>query len=138
MKSSLVCSWIFQVVVALVLGPAVYFKFAGAEAAIQNFTTLGMEPTGRYIVAGLELVAILLLLFPQGVAWGAILGWGLMSGALIAHATELGFSGSALSSALMATAAWTLCGAIAYLRREKILFLNAMFGGKAHRSKRGT
>ncbi|MDQ8205279.1 DoxX family protein [Pelagicoccus sp. SDUM812003] len=134
MKPSLLISWILRIVVALILGPAVYFKFSSADAAIQNFTTLGMEPSGRYIVAMLELITVLLLLTPQGVVWGAILGWGVMSGALIAHATELGFSGPAMPSALMAIASWILCAAIAFLHREKALFLNAMFGGKSHRS----
>lgn len=134
MKSSHILSWLLQVVVVLILVPAVYFKFIGADAAAQNFSMLGMEPTGRYVVAGLEVATIILLLVPQGVAWGAILGWGIMSGALIAHATELGFAGAALPSALMAVGSWLLCAAIAYLRRERVLFLNAMFGGRSHRS----
>lgn len=134
MKPNLIVSWVCQIAVAAILSPAVYYKFVSADAAIQNFTTLGMEPTGRYVVAVLELVTILMLLIPQSVAWGAILGWGLMSGALIAHATELGFTGPALPTALMAIASWLLCGVLLYVRREKIAFMSAMFGGKNHRS----
>ena len=89
MKNSL--SWIFlRIIPAGIMLQTLYFKFSGAAESIYIFSTIGMEPWGRYVVGFGELVAGILLLIPK-LSWlGAVLGIGLMSGALFFHFAYLG------------------------------------------------
>lgn len=127
MKPSTLASWSLQATVVVVLAPAIYLKASGQPDAVASFTALGMEPTGRYLIALLETLALILLLIPQSAAWGALLAWGLMSGALIAHLTRLGISESMTTPTLAALAVWVLCAVILLLRRNQIEFIRAMF-----------
>lgn len=80
-----------RVVAALILLQTLFFKFTGAPESVYIFSTLGVEPWGRFLVGLLELVAGVSLLI-GAVAWiGAGLATGLMVGALGAHLTVLGF-----------------------------------------------
>ena len=119
-------SWILQITAAVILLQTLYFKFTGAEESIALFTRLGMEPEGRYLIGVLELVASVLLLVPATIPWGAILGFGVMSGALIAHLTKLGFAGPNLSLSLLALTVWLACIAILAIRRGDVPFLRHM------------
>jgi len=123
-------SWVFQVLVAAILAPMIAVKFTGRPEAIELFTALGMEPTGRYLVGALELLVLVLLLTPRAAPWGAILGWGVMSGAVIAHATRLGVTGMMLPLTLMAAFNWVGCAAVVVLRRRQIEFIRDMFPGE--------
>jgi uncharacterized membrane protein YphA (DoxX/SURF4 family) len=67
-----------------------FFKFSGAEESVYIFSKLGMEPRGRIGTGIIELVASVLLLVPRTTAVGAMLGLGVMSGALFYHLTRLG------------------------------------------------
>jgi putative oxidoreductase len=78
-----------QLVSAVILLMAAMMKFKGDPASIEVFTQLEMEPTGRYLIGAIELAAGLLLLSPFA-ATGALLAVGVMTGAIIAHATYLG------------------------------------------------
>lgn len=78
-----------QLIAAVILLMAALMKFRGAPGSIEVFADLGMEPTGRYLIAVIELGAGLLLLSPFA-ALGALLAVGVMMGAIIAHATYLG------------------------------------------------
>ena len=49
-----------------------------------------MEPWGRIGIGVLELIASLLILFPATTGIGAVMGMGLMSGAIYFHLTVLG------------------------------------------------
>lgn len=62
------------------------------------FTQLGMEPWGRIGTGVFELVASLLILVPRTTGFGALLGLGLMAGAIFFHLTKLGivFDGDAV------------------------------------------
>lgn len=127
MKIRILISWVFQVLVAGVLLTSAVAKFQGHPTSVESFEMLGMEPEGRYIVAGLEILAALLLLIPHGIAWGAILGWGVMTGALIAHGSKLGISGILLPMTLMALFNWVFCTSILILRRDQVVFVQQMF-----------
>ena len=50
-----------------------------------------MEPWGRIGTGVMELIASVLILIPKTTGIGAVLGIGLMSGALFFHITKLGF-----------------------------------------------
>ena len=85
-------TWGCRVVAAGIMLQTLYFKFSGAEESVYIFTTVGMEPWGRYMVGVFELIASALILIPA-VSWvGAGLAVGLMTGALGMHLTILGIS----------------------------------------------
>jgi len=67
-----------------------FFKFSGAEESVYIFSKLGMEPWGRIGTGIIELIASILLLIPRTIVFGAVLGLGVMSGALLFHLTRLG------------------------------------------------
>ena len=90
MKFQLVFVWILRVIAALIMLQTLYFKFTDHPESVQIFTTLGMEPWGRYGMGILEIVASILILFPNTTIFGALLGLGLMAGAIFFHLTSLG------------------------------------------------
>ncbi len=67
-----------------------YFKFSGAEESVYIFTKIGLEPVGRYASGIAELIASILILIPATRGIGAILGTGIMAGAILSHITILG------------------------------------------------
>jgi uncharacterized membrane protein YphA (DoxX/SURF4 family) len=75
--------WLLRLLAAVIM-------FTAAEESIYIFTRLGMEPWGRILTGVLELVASLLILYPRATAFGALLGAGLMGGAIYFHLTKLG------------------------------------------------
>lgn len=85
-----IASWILQVIAAAILAQTLFFKFSGAGESKYIFTALGAEPWGRMATGCLELVAVVLLLVPRGVALGALLSLGLMAGAIGSHFAKLG------------------------------------------------
>ncbi|MFN5133778.1 MAG: DoxX family protein [Chitinophagaceae bacterium] len=82
--------WVLKIAAAYFMVQTLYFKFTGAEESIYIFSTLGMEPWGRYGTGAMELVASILILWPRNTAYGAVLAMGLMSGAIFFHLTKLG------------------------------------------------
>jgi putative oxidoreductase len=126
-------SWILQILVALVLAASAFAKISGQNQAVLIFESLGMEPTGRLLIGGLELIAALLLFVRFSAAWGAILAWGLMTGALIAHGTHLGFTGAMLPMGLAACFNWIASVTIILLRRDQIEFFRRMLASDTER-----
>ncbi|MFU8849272.1 MAG: DoxX family protein [Opitutales bacterium] len=120
-------AWVLQILVALVLGASAVAKLIGSAESIMLFANLGMEPGGRYLIALLELAAALLLLIPFSAPWGAVLAWGVMTGALIAHLSKLGMVGTMLPMTLAAAFNWCASAAILFLRRNQIEFIRCMF-----------
>lgn len=126
MKTKII-SWIAQIAIVAIIGQTLFFKFTDHPDTIALFAELGMGPFGYKLIGTLELVACVLLLVPGGIACGAVLGWGLMSGALIAHLTEIGFSGPSGQLGFFALVAWLLCGLIIFLRRDQVPLLRRVF-----------
>jgi uncharacterized membrane protein YphA (DoxX/SURF4 family) len=85
-----ILNWILRILAALIMLQTLYFKFTGAEESVYIFTKLGMEPYGRIGIGIMELIASVLILFPRTTSLGALLGIGLMCGALFFHLTKLG------------------------------------------------
>ena len=98
MKFRNILLWVLRLLVALILLQTLYFKFTAHPQSVRLFTSLGMEPWGRIGTGVLELIASLLILYPRTTGYGAVLGLGLMSGALFFHLTKLGivFDGDAV------------------------------------------
>lgn len=82
--------WIVKLVIVIILGQTLYFKFAGAEESIYIFQTLGIEPYGRIGSGIVELIASILILIPRTTLIGALLGIGTMIGAIFSHLFFLG------------------------------------------------
>jgi uncharacterized membrane protein YphA (DoxX/SURF4 family) len=89
-KRRTTASWVLQVIVAGILFQTLFFKFTGAAESVYIFTTLGMEPWGRIGSGAAELVAVVLLLVPRTVRFGALLSLGVITGAILSHLTRLG------------------------------------------------
>jgi len=81
---------ILRIIPALILVQTLYFKFSGAPESIYIFETLGLEPHGRIGSGIAELIAAILLLIPKTAWAGAGLSLGIISGAIIAHLSQLG------------------------------------------------
>jgi hypothetical protein len=117
-------SWVLQVAAAVIMGQTLFFKFSGAPEPIYIFTTLGAEPYGRWLAGVSELVAVVLLLWPVMAGVGALLGVGVMSGALLAHlTTKLGIEvlgdGGLLFS--LGVVVWVACAVIVFIRRNQLM-----------------
>lgn len=90
MKTVKIFYWGARLIAAIILLQTLYFKFSGAEESVWIFSTVGMEPWGRYGVGIMELIASVLLLI-NATAWvGAFISAGLMAGAIFMHLTVLG------------------------------------------------
>jgi uncharacterized membrane protein YphA (DoxX/SURF4 family) len=89
-KPKLIATWALRVIAAVILLQTLWFKFTAAEESVYIFSTLGMEPWGRIGSGVAELIAAVLLLIPRTSVLGALLGLGIMSGAIFFHLTQLG------------------------------------------------
>lgn len=97
MNTQKIFTWILRIVAAVIMLQTLYFKFTAQPESVRLFTILGMEPWGRIGTGAMELVASILILIPRTTLPGAVLGTGLMSGAIFFHLTKLGiyFGGDA-------------------------------------------
>jgi putative oxidoreductase len=123
-KTSSRLSWVLQIVAAIIMGQTLFFKFTGAPEPIFIFTTLGVEPYGRWLAGISELVAVILLLWPVMAGLGGLLGLGVMSGALLAHlTTKLGIEvlGDGGLLFYLGVIVWVACAVIVWLRRHQMI-----------------
>ena len=104
---ALICA----LIAALLMSQTLYFKFTAQPESVELFTKLGMEPVGRILIGSLELIASILILIPKTRFYGAILGFGLMSGALFFHLTIIGIdsNGDGGLLFLFALIVWSCC-----------------------------
>lgn len=121
-------SWALRIVIAVILGQTLFFKFTGAQESVDLFTKLGAEPVGRYATGILELIAVVLVLVPRSVALGAVLSFGLMSGALFSHLTTLGFEGPMGVLGLMAAVSWLAAGGLLAMHWTQLPFVERWVG----------
>lgn len=123
-------SWALRLLAAAILAQTLFFKFTGAPESVEVFTKLGMEPHGRILIGVLELITVILLLIPQSAAYGALLGLGIMTGALLGHVTKLGFSGPMLSLGMLAMLVLVCCAALLFMHRGQVPVLRWMLEAK--------
>lgn len=90
MKPTQILFWLARIVAAFLMLQTLYYKFTASPESVFIFTTVGMEPWGRWLIGVLELVASILLFIPAMVWLGAVLAIGLMAGAIGMHITLLG------------------------------------------------
>ena len=121
--------WICQLVACYMLIQAGLGKLSGSEVDIAVFTQLGMDPVGRYLIGILEVLAGLGLLHPLSAALSAFLGTGILTGALLAHATRLGWEGSTfffITYSTLLLAVW--------MRRHELPFSGERFASASMKS----
>jgi putative oxidoreductase len=114
-------SWTLRIAAAVILLQTLFFKFTGAEESVYIFSTVGAEPWGRYASGVIELVAAVLLLVPNTVAYGALLSVGVAAGAVLSHLTLLGIEAKGDGGLLFGLAVTIfICGLalVAIHRRE--------------------
>ena len=114
--------WALRIVPAIILLQTLFFKFSASEESVYIFTKLGVEPYGRIGSGIFELIAGILLLIPRTTILGAILGLGVMAGAIFSHLTVLGIvvkdDGGQLFIYAVVTA--LCCASLIFIERKKI------------------
>lgn len=113
--------WLLRLAAAIIMLQTLAFKFTAHPESVALFTQIGMEPWGRIGIGVLELIASLLIIIPRTTLMGAILGIGLMSGAIFFHLTILGIRYN--DSTLLFTYAvivFASCCILVYFDRKKI------------------
>ncbi len=123
-------SWTFQIAAVGIMGQTLLYKFSANPMSVQLFIELGMEPQGRILIGSLELVACMLLLIPWSIVYGAILGAALMVGAILGHATKLGWEGERLPLGLLAITVLLACLAILRIRFKELPMISAVLKEK--------
>ncbi|HEX5633774.1 MAG TPA: hypothetical protein VFX50_11105 [Gemmatimonadales bacterium] len=130
-RGATITSWICQLGAAAILGQTLFFKFTGAAESKYIFSTLGIEPWGRYATGVAELVAVILLLNPRTASAGGVMAMGLMAGALFSHFTRLGTEVQGDGGLLFALAVtvFVLAAVVVALRRRELPIVGAVFQG---------
>jgi len=121
-----VFSWLLRIIAAGIFLQTLFFKFTASEESVYIFSKLGMEPVGRIGSGVAELIAAVLILIPRTTIYGALLGLGIMAGAIASHLSVLGIvvkdDGGLLFG--LAVTAFLSCALLAYQNKREIPFLN--------------
>ena len=123
-------SWGVRLVVAAILAQTLFFKFSAAPESVYIFSKLGLEPWGRIGSGVAELVAVVLLLVPGTVVYGALLALGVIGGALASHLGPLGIVVMGDGGLLFGLACAVFLGSLVLLalHRRAIPLLGARLG----------
>ncbi|MBL0051193.1 MAG: DoxX family membrane protein [Bacteroidetes bacterium] len=115
--------WILRIVAALIMLQTLFFKFTASAESVYIFTTLGIEPFGRIGSGIAELISSILLLINRTTLLGAIMGMGIMAGAIVSHILVLGLVVMDDGGQLFAYALITFicCALLTYINKEKFL-----------------
>jgi putative oxidoreductase len=131
MSRKILISRIMAVIAALVLLQTLYFKFTAHPDSVYIFSQLGVEPWGRIILGILELITGILLLIPRTTLIGALVGLGLITGALFSHIFMLGIvvndDGGQLF--MLALLVFVSCLLVIVLRTDELQALKSKFIG---------
>lgn len=113
--------WILKLLAAVILLQTLYFKFTAKPESVELFTLLGMEPWGRIGTGVAELIASVLILIPRTTLLGALMGLGLMAGAIFFHLTKLGVNfGGDVFLFMYALIVFVCCLALIIIYRKSI------------------
>ena len=116
-----IASWSLRIIAAVILLQTLYFKFTGHPESVELFTKLGVEPWGRIGTGIIELITGILLLVPATAFIGAVLGIGLMSGAILSHLTVIGIvsKGDGGQLFMLAIVVLISCVLIAFITKQQ-------------------
>lgn len=111
-----------KLLIVIIVGQTLFFKFTGASESIYIFEQLGAEPYGRIGSGIVELLASILILIPRTTLLGALLAFATMLGAIASHLFVLGINvqndGGTLFVLALVTATASLF--LIYQERNKI------------------
>jgi uncharacterized membrane protein YphA (DoxX/SURF4 family) len=115
-------TWLLRLVASAIMLQTLYFKFSAAPESVYIFSQVGMEPWGRIFGGVLELIASILILIPSTTAYGALIGTGVMTGAVFMHLTRLGIVVQDDSGLLfiLAVIVLAICLVLTYWHRSSI------------------
>lgn len=121
-------STVLAVVAAIILLQTLYFKFTAHPDSVFIFTQLGLEPYGRIGIGVAELITAFLLVWPRTRAFGAVIGLGVISGALFFHLTKLGINVNDDGGKLfgLALATFVCCLGVVFIERKQLPILNRL------------
>jgi uncharacterized membrane protein YphA (DoxX/SURF4 family) len=118
-----ILSLLAKIIAAIIMLQTLYFKFTAQPESVYIFSTLGIEPFGRIGSGVGELIASILLLVPRTSWIGAIMGIGVMAGAIVSHLTILGVEVQGDGGQLfgMALITFLCCAFVLFYERAKML-----------------
>jgi len=122
--------WSLKILAALILLQTLYYKFSGAPESIYIFQTLGLEPYGRIGLGIIEFITALFILVPKTTSIGAIIGAGIMLGAISSHIFVLGIEVNNDGGALFVLALITFacCCILIIAKKDEIInFIKSKF-----------
>lgn len=124
MKSP-VLLWILRIIPAIIMLQTLFFKFSASAESVYIFSILGVEPWGRILSGVMELIAGILLLIPGKTVYGAIIGAGVMAGAIMSHLTILGIEvmGDGGQLLIYALITFVCCAILVFINREQLFSL---------------
>jgi uncharacterized membrane protein YphA (DoxX/SURF4 family) len=118
-----ITSWVLQALLAGLFLMAAVPKLTGDPMAAAMVAKLGLGSWAAYAIGLSELAAAVLLLVPRTIAFGALLGLGVLLGAILSHLTVLGISlgeedGGTMF--MMAIGGAVMAAVVATLRRNQL------------------
>ena len=130
MNKKTIGTWILRIIPAFIFIQTLFFKFMGAPETLYIFETLGLpDPMWRILSAVSELIIAILILVPRTTGIGALLGAGMMVGALTSHLTILGIEVQGDGGTLfgMGIVVLICCSILVWKNRESIPVVNTVF-----------
>lgn len=120
---------ILAILAAVIFLQTLYFKFTGHPDSIKLFTMLGVEPYGRIGLGIVELITAILLIVPRTTAIGALLGLGIISGALLSHFTVIGvnFNEDGGTLFFLAVVVFLCTATVAWIKRSELPIIGKYF-----------
>jgi hypothetical protein len=123
--------WIFKITAAVILIQTLYFKFTAHPDSVYIFSKLGVEPYGRIGAGVSELIASVLILIPKTSLYGALMGLGIMTGAILSHVFVLGIDvnndgGKLFALGVITFIACLVIAGIAFYKNKKASIHNAI------------
>ncbi|MDL5051528.1 hypothetical protein QQ054_36600 [Oscillatoria amoena NRMC-F 0135] len=131
-RTTVIVLWVCRLVAAILMLQSLFFKFSAAPESVYIFSTLGMEPVGRIGSGVGELIASILLLIPATSWLGALMGLGVISGAIFFHLTKLGIEiqGDGGQLFIYAVLVFISCAIVAWISRYQIPVIKTLFNAK--------
>lgn len=90
MNKKNVAIWLLRIALAGLYLMMSLPKFAGDEVTIHIFSSLGVEPWGRYLTGIIEILVFILVLVPATTIYGIFVSLATIFGALMAHFFVIG------------------------------------------------
>lgn len=131
-RTTVIVLWVCRLVAAILMLQSLFFKFSAAPESVYIFSNLGMEPVGRIGSGVGELIASILLLIPATSWLGALMGLGVISGAIFFHLTKLGIEiqGDGGQLFIYAVLVFISCAIVAWISRHQIPVIKTLFTTK--------